>query len=346
MNYVFKNHQDPGLAVDAVKILAMKLNPEHIWLQSLLFPSSYLQDEAYVKQQLSLFSDPDSKLYLFVYISKTNPVCFLTKYLKNQIEKSFDSFAFQDFISSFDEVTKIKKALLSHYTGVVDYTTIDIETLIRHDDSMPDKIKVLLYGFLIKPDKYLESLKKYLYLFYNVLIKTNRTLTKTTLDSSTIKTLLSTCIKDPDKFLSGITDSTIRYSICSTIPNYLEFGTNSYFWMILTENIIVNLTQSPNSVPSDYLIYLGDALRNHARLTIIRELTKKHQLNFSELVHHTNLATSTIQHHLIILKKARLITEYKHGKQTVYSLNPDGLLYASKTLSDMAKEWNQNEKMA
>lgn len=199
---------------------------------------------------------------------------------------------------------------------------------------MPDKIKVLLYGFLIKPDKYLASLKKYLYLFYNVLIKTNRTLTKTTLDSSTIKTLLSTCIKDPDKFLSGITVSTIRYSICSTIPNYLELGTNSFLWMIFTENIIGSLTKSPNSASSNYLIYLGDARRNHARLTIIRELTQKHQLSFSELAQHTKLATSTIQHHLLILKKARLITEHKHGKQTVYSLNPDGLLYASKTLSD------------
>ena len=116
--------------------------------------------------------------------------------------------------------------------------------------------------------------------------------------------------------------------------------------MIFTENLISNLSKSPNSASSDYLIYLGDALRNHARLTIIRELTQKHQLNFSELVHQTKLASSTIQHHLLTLKKARLITEHKKGKQTVYSLNPDGLLYASKTLSDMAKEWNENEKMA
>lgn len=346
MNYVFENHLDPGLAVDAVKILAMKLNPEHIWLQSLLFPSSYLQDEAYVKQQLKLFPDPDSKLYLFVYISKTNPVCFLTHFLDNQIENDFDGFSFQDFISSFDNVSIIRKRLLNHYTGVVDYTTIDIETLIRHDESMPDKIKVLLYGFLIKPEKYIDSLKKYLYLFYNILIKMNRNLQNCTFDSSTVRNLLASCIKDPDKFLSRISDSTIRYSICSTVPNYLQFGTNTFLWIIMTENIIANLTTSPSSASSDYIIYLGDALRNHARITIIRQLAQRRQLGIFEIEQSTKLATSTIQHHISILKKARLITEHKQGKQTVYSLNPDGLLYASKTLSDMAKEWNENEKMA
>lgn len=346
MNYVFENHLDPGLAVDAAKILINKLNPEHTWLQSQLYPATYHKDEAYVKQQLNLFQDPDSKLYLFVYISKTNPVCYLTQYLMNQIEKNFDKFSFQDFISSFSDISSITKNLLAHYTGVPDYTIVDFETLIRHDEAIPDKIKVLLYGFLIKPEKYLDSLKKYLCLYYNILVKSDRNLKNATLDSSSLHALLKSCIKDPEAFLSELTDRKIRYSICTTIPYHLQLSRNSFLWLIFSENILSLFDIHTGSFPPDYLIFLGDALRNHTRITIIQQLIHSQNLSISELEQTTKHATSTIQHHISILKKARLINEQKLGKQTLYSLNPEGLLYASETLSNIVKEWNQNEKLA
>lgn len=346
MNYIFENHPDPGLAVDTVKILIHKLNAEHIWLQSQLLPATYHQDEAYVKHQLNLFQAPDSKLYLFVYISKTNPVCYLTQHLKNQIENNFDKFSFSDFISSFNDIPKITKNLLAHYTGVLDYTNVDFETLIRHDESIPDKVKVLLYGFLIKPEKYVDSLKKYLYLYYNTLVKTDRNLKNLTLDSAILHSLLKSCFKDPEVFLSKIQDNKIRYSVCTTIPYHLQFGHTSFLWFILTEKSITLFHNDSLTFPSDYLTYLGDALRNQTRISIIQHLIHSQQISISELEQITNHATSTIQHHISILKKARLINEQKLGKQSFYSLNPEGLLYASKSLSDIVKEWNQNENLA
>lgn len=346
MNFVFENHPDPGLAVDVLKILINKLNPEHAWLQSILHPATYHQDEAYVRQQLSLFPDPDSKLYLFVYISKTNPVCYLTHYLKNQMENNFDEFSFQNFLSSFNDISLITKNLLAHYTGISDFTIVDFETIIRHDESIPDKIKVLLYGFLIKPEKYLDSLKKYLCLYYNILVKTNRNLINTTLNSSILRSLLKSCIKDPDAFLSEISDLKIRYSVCTTIPYHLQICRTSFIWLILTEGSISQFHNQAGSFTSDYLIFLGDALRNHARISIIQQLIHTQKINISDIEQTTKYATSTIQHHISILKKARLINEQKLGKQTFYSLNPEGLLYASETLSNIVKEWNQNEKLA
>ena len=61
---------------------------------------------------------------------------------------------------------------------------------------------------------------------------------------------------------------------------------------------------------------------------------------------HTGLANSTLLHHLSILKNARLINEHKHKKQSVYSLNPDGFLYASKILANIIKEDTTYEKLA
>lgn len=346
MNYTFENFPEPGLAVDAVKILVNKLNPEHTWLQSLLRPTTYHQDEAYVKKQLGLFPNPDKKLYLFAYISKTNSVCYLTQFLKKYIENNFDGFSFQDFISSFNDISLIKKNLLAYYTGVLDYTIVDFETLIRNDESIPDKVKVLLYGFLITPEKYIDALKKYLCLYYNTLFKTDRNLKAIALDSSTLKSLLKSCIQDSETFLSELRDHKIRYSICTTIPYHLQICRTSYLWLILTEKSIELFHSNIDAFPSDYLIFLGDALRNHTRLSIIQQLIYTHSINISDIEKDTKHASSTIKHHISILKKARLIKEKKIGKQTFYSLNPEGLLYASKTLSDIIKEWNQYDKMA
>lgn len=346
MKLTFENLTEPGLAVDAVKILINKLNPENTWLQSQVLPTSYHEDEAYVKNQLKLFPDPDKKLYLFVYISKTNSSCYLTRSLRKQLEGNFDDFSFQDFITSFNDISLVTKNLLAHYTGVLDYSTVDFETLIRNDESIPDKIKVLIYGFLLKPESYIEALKKYLCLNYDILIKTDRNLLKTSLDASKLKLLLKSCIKDSDTFLSGLDDPKIRYSICTTIPYQLQFSRTSYLWLILTEKSIELFHSNTDSFPSDYLIFLGDALRNHTRLSIIQQLICTHSINISDIEQATKHATATIHHHISILKRARLINEQKCGKQTFYSLNPEGLLYATKTLSDIIKEWNKHEKMA
>ena len=343
MNYIFQNYPEPGLAVDAIKLLTMKLNPEHTWIQSTLLPSTAHQDEASIKVQLSLFPNPSEKLYLFVFLSRTRPVCYLTDLLVKSLEKDFDNFAFHNFLSFLDDIELVKNSLFSHYLGFQDYSHVDIESIIRRDDSLPDKIKVLLFGFILKPEKYIASLKKHLIIYYEKLSALNRDLSYITLDSSVLRSLLNTyllnsCIKDTERFLRELPSPLIRYSICTSVPNLFYFGRAPYLWLILTEETIKKLTESPAVISLDYIIHLGEALRNPTRVAIIRQLQAKHELVIEELIKTTGLTTSTLLHHLSIMKKARLITEHKKGKQSIYSFHQDGFLYASKTLANIALE--------
>jgi len=346
MDYTFQNFPEPGLVLDTVKLLTMKLNPDHTWIQSLLLPSTYQQDEATIKAQLSLYPSPNHKLYLFVHLSKTKPSCYLTHLLLKQLEESFDNFTFHRFLCIFDDIKLIKNSLFSHYLGPQDYTNVDLESIIRHDDSIPDKIKVLLLGFILNPQKYLTSLKKYLSLYYASLSKTNRNLSYATLDTTTLKSLLNSSRKDSEEFLSSLPSPTIRYSICTSVPNFLLFGRSPYLWFIFAENSISEFAETPSTLATDYILHLGDALRNSSRLSIIRQLQSNPSLLMEDLIKYTGLANSTLLHHLSILKKARLINEHKQKKRSIYALNPDGFTYASKILLNIIKEDTPNENMA
>lgn len=337
MNYVFQNYPEPGLAVDTIKLLTMKLNPDHIWIHSLLLPSSSQQDEESIKAQLTLYPTPNPKIYVFTHLSKTKPYCYLTHLLLNQLEESFDNFSFHDFLTLFDDTTFIKNSLFSHYLGDQDYTHVDLESIIRHDVSIPDKVKVLLLGFLLSPKKYLASLKKFLVLYYTSLSKTKRILSCATLDISTLKSLIKSSCKACDEFLSSLPSPIIRYSICTSVPNFLLFGRSPYLWLIFTENCIRTFTETPSTLATDYVLHLGDALRSSSRLSIIRQLQSNPSLLIEDLIKYTGLSNSTLLHHLSILKKARLIIEHKQNKQSVYSLNADGFTYASKVLSNIIK---------
>lgn len=338
MNYIFQNYPEPGLAVDATKLLTMKLNPEHTWIQTLLLPSTAQQNEAFIKKQLSLYPNPSEKLYLFVFLSRTRSTCYLTSLLLNQLEKDFEKFTFSSFLSILDDIELVKKTLFSHYLGVQDYSHVDIESIIRRDDSLPDRIKMLLFGFVLKPERYLASLKQYLSLYYQTLSKMNRDLSYTTFNSSMLVSLLNSCIKDTESFLKKLPSLLVRYSICTSIPHFFLFGRTPYLWLILTEETVKKLTESPTSLPIDYIIHLGEALRNPTRVSIIRQLQAKHELVIEELIKTTGLTTSTLLHHLSIMKKARLITEHKKGKQSIYSFHQEGFLYASNTLANIALE--------
>lgn len=338
MNYIFQNCPEPGLAVDTIKLLTMKLNPEHTWIQSLLHPSTYQQDETDIRAHLSLYPDPSEKLHLFVFLSRTRPTCYLTSLLLNHLAKDFDNFVFSNFLSILDDIELVKNSLFSHYLGDQDYSHVDIESIIRRDDSIPDKIKMLLFGFVLKPERYIASLKKYCALYYQTLSKKNRDLSYTALNSSILKSLLNSSIKDSESFLKQLPTSLIRYSLCTSIPNFLLFGRTPYLWLIFTEETIKKLTESPETLSLDYIIHLGEALRNPTRVSIIRQLQIKHELLIEDLAKTTGLTNSTLLHHLYIMKKARLITEYKRGKQSVYSLQHDGFLYASNTLANIALE--------
>ena len=315
----------------------MKLNPSHIWIQSFMLPSSYSHDETYISSQLTSFSSPDPSLLLFVFLSKANPICFLTHKLTACFQNDFSNFTFSNFLSSFDNIEQLKNDLLTHYLGPQNYSNIDYEPLIRRNRTIPDKIKMLLFGFMLNPLNYVKSLKKHLNMFYTFFETSNRNLLSITLDDSLLFSILNTCIPSPKEFLSEISDPLIRYSVCTSVPNHLQFGHSSYLWLIFTEHYLSSLSRSTDILPLEYLNCLSEALRNKNRTTILSLFQQHSTLQISELESLTNLATSTLLHHLHVLKKARVITEKKEGKLSIYSVNSDSLLYGAKILTNLTK---------
>ena len=72
-----------------------------------------------------------------------------------------------------------------------------------------------------------------------------------------------------------------------------------------------------------YVIYarIFKAMSDENRLRILDYLKEKEH-NASELLEKMNFGQSTLSHHMGLLKDAGVVESRKHGKWTIYRLNP------------------------
>lgn len=62
------------------------------------------------------------------------------------------------------------------------------------------------------------------------------------------------------------------------------------------------------------------ALADETRLDILRLLDNR-EMNVNEIASHCTVSRPTISHHLQIMKRARILTSRKEGKEIYYSIN-------------------------
>ncbi len=86
----------------------------------------------------------------------------------------------------------------------------------------------------------------------------------------------------------------------------------------------VDMSQANPDDPPLALLRLTRALADENRLRILR-LLGKGSLTLSELTDRTRLAKSTVHHHMVALRAARLVLIHEVGKEARYSLNPTGV---------------------
>ena len=68
----------------------------------------------------------------------------------------------------------------------------------------------------------------------------------------------------------------------------------------------------------DFLAAMSDETRQR-----ILALVREREMSVSELVKHFVVTQPTISHHLVILRRARLVSTHREGREIFYRANPD-----------------------
>ena len=93
------------------------------------------------------------------------------------------------------------------------------------------------------------------------------------------------------------------------------------------------------------LIKVLKALADETRLRILKILQQKEELCVCEIMQALNISQTRASRNLGILKDAGFVSDRKEGTWVYYSINKTKINNYHKKLSDLLKNWLNNEKI-
>lgn len=339
MNYSIQYNSETGIIADIIHLLTIQLAPPSMWTPVYTLVDTYASDLSYIDDFKKEFDVRYSKLLLFSYKNSTQRATYLGSMFSRLLQENYLNFSFQTFISYFQNSEQVQHDLLTYYLGEQDYSSINLEPLIRKNSKLPDKIKILLFGFLQDPSTYLRHLTSQMQIFYSLLYPKHDTYAKDfSFTEDMFNSIIDTWCSDPAIMKKTLSNTTIFYSISLAVPNYLlRYFSPSLSWLIFSPKSLLKLKPSKKPISSQSLVSLAHTLSDTSRVTILQLLHSNGYLSLKDLLVPLGCSRSTLQHHLAILEDANLIYSEQYDSEKRYYCNHNGLETAVNTFSKLTK---------
>ena len=344
MSYSLKYYPDPGIAFDISKMLFFKLNPETTW-KSLLTSFNYSTSETtLIHQNADIFPVPNNLLLLFSFIPLNRNETFLSYIIRNMICKDFALFSIDALIDNLSNQNNLSLELYSFYFGENSEANFDLEKSIRTNKAIPDKVKLLLFGYIMNPLKYIDILTDTIIRYNNII----RTLHKShfcefNITDDIIDSIIKTHYSSNDLLPNTLKDKTISFSICCTIPDYLcHFFDFPNPFLISALDTLSSYNPSSNSNNTSLLCSYTNVLSDQYRLSIIHHLLSHQSVTLQELSKLLCLSQTATYHHITLLRKTNMLSVSRNGRTVYYSYNPNGIDSLIKALSSIQAIYKQN----
>lgn len=339
MNYTLKYNPDPGIAYDIVRMLYVKLNATNIWRETLTSIESNDHQYDYIIEHAKLLPDPKPELALFFYIPTNKKATFMSMITEKMISNDFSSFSISNFYTYLNNSKQLLNDVLSYYLGDQDYTNVVFESLIRLSKTIPDRIKLLLFGFSYNPIAFSSQLSKMISSYYDIIYADCQAVPMSSLDLKQFSDML---IEQSQffhkKHASFQEDSTIGFSLCTYTPDFLLYNHSKHNpFFITTENTIHNKLSNQLSISLQELLQSIHALNDQYRLSIIHLLKEHGSLSPAELAEKISLSVTATKYHMALLKKANIISIRRNNRSIYYTYNPIGYKNILKALENFEK---------
>lgn len=322
MSYSLKYYPDPGIAFDIVRMLFVKLNPQSVWQELLTSPESIVEESDYIQSHADMLPDPPSDLLLFAFIPSNKTETFLSQYIRASINTHYTTFSFNQLVNNLSNISQIQNSLFQYYLNNHAPALCDIENLIRSNRYIPDRIKILLFGFALNPYKYISLLSETINHYFELI---SRNCISSSPSDSVTASFLTKLFEESHLTPSDV-NVNLSFSICYTTLDYLLRNFNSPTPFFITTHSTIEKITYEKTAPVDMasILSYADALKDKHRLAIIQQLLSNSQLTLSELSKLIGLSTSTTNHHLMILRKVNIVTCSRNNRIYHYSYNPLG----------------------
>ena len=339
MSTHFLYYPDPGIAFDISKMLLVKLNSLTVWHNLLTLTDFTNSEISFIENCAKVLEDPKPELVIFSFVPSNRKTTFLSHIISNLLQSGLSTFNLLTIKCYLEDYVTVQKDLFNFYFDLALDSSIDIDHLMLSNKSIPDKIKILLYGFYLYPQKYISKLLTIIERYYHSIMEKWHS----PIDNNIDLTRFSMCLIDlysRDNQIQ-LNDQTplIEYSLSFCVPQFLIMNlTISPPFFVTTTTTINNYISSKNVSPSSQqLMKLSQALSDKTRISILNILISHDHLSLDELSEKLSLPNSATKYHLSVLKDVDLIFCTQHYRKKVYSFNPDGFKNIHIALDHMQK---------
>lgn len=313
-------YQDPGLIIDAIKILSLKLNPKSFLASSSILVTQDTDEIKYLHRLRSRYPTPPKELLLFFYKKQANSCNFMTLYTEKLLLSDFVNFSIPMLKKHFEDTADIQNRLLSHYLGANYTPDMNLEFTLRSHPTLSDTIKFYLLDFQSNPATYISLLFRWLDNYTKQIEREYLSkLEDFVPDSDSLQTLLS---HYSPQNIEAAASQPFLYSTCFAMRDYLYLNLFDAPYFLITgcrlkDIVAVLQPESTTFNLTDVCSAMGDRMR----AKIVYYLHAHESASKSDLNHVFSLPASSLNHHLDKLKDAGLLVLQKQKGYNIYSLN-------------------------
>lgn len=337
MSYIFKYLPEPGITYDIIRMLYVKLNVTNVWKETLTTIDGQKDHEHFIEKHAKQLPDPDSDLTIFFYIPTNRKRTFLSYIIEDEISESFTEFTIDVLLKRLNDSPTITDKLFTYYLGEDIRHKPDFEYQLRFIKTIPDKIKLILFGFYYNPEIFLHKLRQTIHEYYYIIDNTFPLVQINSEMLTLFTNLLPTSNLNVNKHKEG-TNKIIWYSLCRCTPRLTMYGNSqNTFFFITTPNTIFDKINDKYEYSILELLETIRAIDDHYRLKIMQLLKSTPDLTTMEISDKLELSLTATKYHLSILKKANMITYKRNNRSAYYSYNPDGYKSLLKALENFEK---------
>lgn len=333
MSYTFKYYPDPGITYDIIRMLYVKLNASSIWKETLTTIDSQEEHVRFIEEHASLLPEPDPDLSLFFYIPTNKKTTFLSTLADELICKDFQTYSIDNLINYTNNITNVKEGIFNYYFSDKILGSADFEYQLRSSRTIPDRIKLLLFGFSYNPEAYIAKLNKTIINYYEI-IGAQSLMESFRLDE--LEKFVNITFKN--KSIGSSKFKNISYSLCRCTPvfNLVYYNEEHPFFISAPKTIRTAISDNV-SFTNSKLLQLIHSIDDQYRLDIIRIIRMSSGISPLEISQKLNLSLTATKYHLSILKKANLIQCRRINRNTQYVYNPSGFKIITKALDVFEK---------
>jgi DNA-binding transcriptional ArsR family regulator len=96
----------------------------------------------------------------------------------------------------------------------------------------------------------------------------------------------------------------------------------------------------PKPAPRPELAQLFAALGEPTRLRVVDRLRDGSEQSIAGLAIDLPITRQALTKHLKVLEAAGIASSRRHGRETVYSIDPSGLIAAERWIADVSSQWD------